>query len=98
MTKEQLKSYYEWQFEANMGCGNETYTVTEDLSGYDLWPFFRTVAKELAMEDVNERAVTKIVFRGREYRYVGWQAGMKFEFVAVDDAESFVVWMPEYDH
>ena len=87
-----MKSYYEWECEGERGV--------KDLSDYDLWPFFRIVGRVLAFDDCSPINITKIVYDGREFRYVGWQPDMKFEFVGVGDgsAESYVVWLPECDH
>lgn len=73
--------------------------VVVDCNEYDLWPFFRRVAEELAMEDCSGAQVTDIVCEGWRFRYVGWQPGMKFEFVNVDDPEDvYIIWCPELDH
>lgn len=87
-----MKNYYEYEFEGQ-------HCVT-DLADCGLWPFFRTVGAEIAMSDCTGVHVTKIVYGGRQFRYVGWQPGMKFEFVGVGDnaAETYVVWLPQYDH
>lgn len=71
-----------------------------DLSEYGLWPFFRTVAAEIAMSDCSGVHVTKIVYNGVQYRYAGWKPGMEYEFLNVDDpdGESYTTWMEHLDH
>ena len=85
-------SYYEYDFDGEH--------VVIDCSEYDQWPFFRTVAAELAMSDCSNVDVTKIVYQGTEYRYAGWKPGMEFTFINKNDptAESYTTWMEHLDH
>ena len=87
-----MKRWYEYDMDGEH--------VVADLSEYGLWPFFRTVAAEIAMSDCTGVHVTRIVLDGTEYRYAGWKPGMAFEFVNVDnpDEESYTTWLPQYDH
>ena len=87
-----MKSYYKYEMD-----GVEDVM---DCSGLGLWPFFRTVATELAMSDCSGVHVTEIVFDGVHYRYAGWKPGMEFEFLNADDpnGESYTTWMEHLDH
>ena len=71
---------------------------TADLSDLELWPFFRTVAAEIAMSDCSEVRVNKIVYQDKEFKYTGWQPGMRFTFISQDGTEEYTTYMPEYDH
>ena len=58
----------------------------------------RNVSKTIAFSDCSDERVTKIVYRGRELTYAGWQPGMVYEFI---DSNGVVMWsaaFPEYDH
>ena len=87
-----MKSYFEYDMDGE-------HEVV-DLSSYDLWPFFRTVAAEIAMSDCSGVNVTKIVYNGVNYQYAGWKPGMEYEFVNMDDpeGESYTTWMEHLDH
>lgn len=84
-------SYYVYEFEDEV--------ITKDLSDYDLWPFFRMVAAEIAMSDCSGANVTKIVYKGNEYYYAGWKPGMEFEFINRKNPEDrYTTWMEHLDH
>lgn len=87
-----MKSYFEYDMDG------EHFVC--DLTGYELWPFFRTIASEIAMSDCSGTDVTKIVYNGTQYRYAGWKPGMEFEFINADDpdGESYTTWMEHLDH
>lgn len=87
-----MKSYY--------GYDIDDEHVVVDLSERDLWPFFRTVAAEIAMSDCSGVHVTEIVYNGKHYRYAGWKPGMEYEFLDMDDpdGESYTTWMEHLDH
>lgn len=73
--------------------------IAVNRNGDDLWPFFRRVAEVIAMSDCTGSHVIDIVYNGKRFRYVGWQPGMKFEFVNVDDPEEvYITWMEHLDH
>lgn len=87
-----MKSWYEYDMDSEH--------VVVNMSEYGLWPFFRTVAAEIAMSDCTGAHVTKIVFDSVRYEYVGWKPGMEYEFVNAEDpaGESYTTWIPQYDH
>lgn len=88
----EMKSWYEYDIDGEH--------VVHDMSDWDLWPFFRRVAAEIAMSDCSEVHVTKIVFNRTAYEYAGWKPGMEFEFLNIDDpdGESYTTWMEHLDH
>lgn len=66
---------------------------------YSEWSFFREVAIHLAMSDCTNEDVARIVYDWTEYRFIGWQPGMKFTFRNVEGPRrNITVWLPEYDH
>lgn len=88
-----MKSYYEYEFKG------ENEKLVADLSNLDMWPFFRTVAAEIAMGDCSDATVTKIVYQGTEYKYEGWKPDMEYTFYNVNDPDdAYTTWIPEYDH
>ncbi len=60
--------------------------------------FFSTVAKIICFSDCSGEEVKDIRFHGKQYRYCGWQPGMKFEFRPVTGGENWVGWFPNWDH
>ena len=86
-----MKTYYIYEFE-----GEQTI-VNKD--GTELWSFFRGVAAILAMDDITEQHIIKIVFEGREFHYAGWAPGMEFTFVDNEDSENtYTTWMEHLEH
>ena len=60
--------------------------------------FFIQVSKAIAFDDCTDIIIEKIVFRGKEVHYAGWQPGMMYEY---KDAAGNIVWaraFPEWDH
>lgn len=90
-----MNTYYVYEFEGEY----TTVDKTVDKTGTTVWPFFREVAAIIAMSDISEQHITKIVFEGKEYRYAGWAPGMEFTFYNINDPEdSYTTWMPHLDH
>lgn len=86
----QAANYYQYEFEDEL----ETCELDNEISAQD---FFGRVATELAMADITDTSMEKIVFRGREWHYIGWQPDMLFEFHAVG-FKPVRIWLPEWDH
>lgn len=60
--------------------------------------FFREVSYKICFSDCEPREVVEIVWHGKRVRYVGWQPGMKYQYV---DDNNELVWegyFPEWDH
>lgn len=86
-----MTSFYIYQLDGEVCC--------RDCSGMEVWPFFRTVAAELAMADCSEVTIRLIVWQNVEYKYVGWRPGMEYTFENVNDPEDFyTTWMEHLDH
>ena len=89
-----MTNYYEYDFE------NEHYVKDlSELPKNDLWCFWNTVAMEICMSDCSDVEVTRIVWQGREFRYVGWRPGMEYTFECIDNPEeTYTLWLPHMDH
>lgn len=86
-----MNTYYVYEFE-----GEQT---TVDKTGTTVWPFFREVAAIIAMSDLSEQHIRKIIFEGKEYRYAGWAPGMEYTFININDHEdSYTTWMEHLEH
>ena len=60
--------------------------------------FFTDVAEKIAFDDCGDYAITKIVWQGQEIHYVGWQPGMKYEFMNDAGEIAWCGYFPEWDH
>lgn len=86
-----MNSYYIYEVE-----GEQT---TVNMSKYDVWSFFRSVASVIAMSDCTGQEVVKIVYDGKEYHYAGWMRGMKYTFIDNENSKNaYTVWMEHLDH
>jgi hypothetical protein len=60
--------------------------------------FLRDISYRIAFGDCSRETVLSIYWEGHELYYVGWQPGMKFEYV---DSNKTTVWsqdFPQWDH
>lgn len=72
-----------------------TYTYPASTTASE---FFTKVAKTICFSDCSGEEVKDIRFHGKQYRYCGWQPGMKYEFEPVDGGENWVGFFPNWDH
>ena len=83
-----MKSYYIHDIDGEQ--------VVTDMSTYDLWPFFRTVATRILEEEqlAGIGYIRKIVYNGVEYRHDGWRPNREYNFVNVNDPnDTYTVWL-----
>ena len=84
-------SYYIYEMEGER--------FLENVELREPFPFFRTVASAIAMSDVTDINVTKVVYDDKEYRYNGWAPGMVFTFTENGNADNaYTVYMDHLDH
>ena len=72
--------------------------VTRNFTKADCEKMMRQVCKTICFSDCTDERVTKIVYRGREIEYNGWQPGMNMEFVDANRVVRYSGCFPEYDH
>ena len=70
---------------------DEPVSTTED-------DFFHEVSKALCFADCSGIEIEKIVFRGKEYFYKGWQPNMLYEFTDENDRTFWSDCFPEWEH
>lgn len=58
----------------------------------------RMVCKTLAFSDCTDERITKIVYRGCEIEYIGWQPGMVYEFADSNGVVQYSAAFPCWDH
>lgn len=82
-----------------------TFTMDDDENNIvefespSLAEFLGQVAMEECMSDCSGVNITKIVYEGHEWRWVGWLPDMEYTFVRVDDPKlEWSVWLPHMEH
>ena len=88
-------NYFEYELLEDFGEPHK-YIRNYGVVGSEV--MMRKVCQIIAFSDCTDERVTKIIYKGREIEYVGWQPGMKYEFA---DSNGVVVWsasFPEWDH
>jgi hypothetical protein len=65
--------------------------ITEDQ-------FFTKVSARICFDDINDEAVVKIYYKGKEVFYAGWQPCMKYEYKDIDGNTIWVGYFEEWDH
>ena len=71
---------------------SETFgQITEDQ-------FFTKVSKKICFDDLDDSAVQKIYYKGKEVEYAGWQPCMKYEYKDLDGNTVWVGYFEEWDH
>lgn len=75
---------------------DENGEIYDVVYGYDNTnEFFTDVSYRIAFDDCSGETVQKIYFKGKEVEYVGWQSGMKYEYV---DLDGNTVWVGVFEH
>lgn len=59
---------------------------------------FRCASKLEAFSDCSYVHTIRVHHAGRTYRYIGWQPGMKYEYVNQTGVTVWRGWFPEWDH
>ena len=89
-------NYFEYVLGEDWGEDSGPYTKKFTLENCEMMMY--QVAKMICFSDCSDERVTKIVYRGREIEYSGWQPGMVMEFV---DSNGEVAWggcFEQWDH
>lgn len=89
-------NYYEYCF---YDYDNEIEeTVHKSYTKAEAEIMMRRICKVLAFSDCTDEHIGKIVYRGREVEYIGWQPGMVYEFADSNGVVRYSAAFPEYDH
>lgn len=74
--------------------------IVKAYEDYEDNVMMREVSKHICFSDCDDTfVIIKVIYHGREVKYVGWQPNMKYEykFVATGDV-AWCSWHPEWDH
>ena len=87
------KNYYDYEIPAEFGENEQRRRESNSPEG-----LMRTVSQVIAFSDCSDERVTKIVYKGVEVHYTGWQPDNIMEYA---DANGNIVWsgcFPEWNH
>lgn len=88
-------NYFDHEIPNDFGDPN---CQTHKYSRFGAEVMMRKVCQIIAFSDCTDERVTKIVYRGREIEYIGWQPGMKYEFADSNGIIRYSASFPEWDH
>lgn len=81
------------------GTTNDLTTITYRSEYDDVNKMFTTISQVICFSDCVDIDVVEIDVKGRKVRYKGWQPGMKYEFIYIDDnTTAWCGYFPEWDH
>ena len=90
-------NYYEYMVYDYVEGSEEKVVRTFDYNGRNA--MMNQVSKTICFSDCTDERITKIVYKGREVEYTGWEPGMVMNFKNKNTGE--FVWgccHPEWDH
>ena len=86
-------NYYDYEILAEFGENEQRRRESNSPDG-----LMRSVSQAIAFSDCSDERVTKIVYKGIEVHYTGWQPGNVMEYA--DDNDN-IVWsgcFPQWNH
>lgn len=87
------KNYYDYEISAEFGENEQRRREINNPDG-----LMRTVSQVIAFSDCSDERVTRIVYKGIEVHYTGWQPGNVMEYA---DVNGNIVWsgcFPQWEH
>ena len=79
-------------------CDGEPRVQTFSSALSNEGSFFIDLSRRICFDDLDDCAVHKIFYKGKEIEYAGWQPGMKYEYKDLDGNTVWVGYFPEWDH